>query len=144
MIEKITKIDLILPSPNHTEQILKNLFPDYKIKYKKFPDIWEITNNQFKHSIWYYNNKKSLVKTTLAKEYKEQVIVNVILILVFVSLIIIDEKFNWIENRSIIILAWFIIVLLSNSIIWILKPKYKREFTKEHDSIVSKIVAIKK
>jgi hypothetical protein len=64
--------------------------------------------------------------------------------LVFFSLIIIDEKFSWIESRSIIILAWFIIVLLSNSIIWILKPKYKQEFTEEHDSMVSKIVAINK
>ena len=142
MKEKITKLNLKLPEPEKTELILGKLFPGYNIKYKKFPDIWEIKNNQFKHSIWYYSDKESLLKTTLSKEYKETIILNIVLIILTIVIVILNEKYSWMKNYFALII-WLIIISVSNYLVWAIKPKYKKDFLGEHDMAVQKISEFK-
>ena len=142
MKEKITKIRLKLPDSEKTQQWLINRYPGYKIKYKKFPDIWEIRNKQFKHSIWYYPEKDSLVKTTLSKEYNELIILNIVLFILTGVFIVFNEKFSWINNYNLIFFTWLIIIPLSNIFIWTIRPKYRKMFNEEHKNIVQKISEI--
>ena len=142
MKNKTTKFKIKLPDHVETEQELHRVFQEYKLKYSVFADIWEIRNKDFKHSLWYNENKESELKTEKAREYKEVIILNLVSLIVLIAFLLLNRAYNWMEDTMLIFFIWVLLVISFNYLVSKFKPNYKTTFENEHKKVLDLIKSI--
>ena len=134
MKECITKVRLQWASWQEAEGRLASLLPGYQIKYSSFTGLWEIKNKDFVHSLWYYEDKESKLKTRLAKHYRESLVVMLPAIAVMAALIL---------NKMMPIGMLFLVVIIrADNLVERWKPEYKLRFDNEHRMLLEVIQSL--
>jgi len=133
----VSNIKIEISNHSKFEKTLKERFPDYKVKYKKFSDIYVLRNRSFNHDIWYNPNKFSKLKSKRTRELREVIIANIILLVMLFSIGFANDAYNWFAlDFSIIMEIGAILIMAVNYLIYQLKPKYKEGLEEEHNNIL--------
>jgi hypothetical protein len=129
------------PVPNipETETLLRLKFPDCKITYSKFTDIWKVRGRNYSHTIWYNKNKPSKVITIRSKRDAQVILLNIVLFIAAVMLGLYAKKYNWLFGIEHIFIAWLAFVSSNNYFLRRIKPRYMGDFRDEHMMVLGKL-----
>lgn len=136
--EQVTIVEILLPRHMELELLLHDLFPTYEINYSAFTDVWEFRNKKVIHSITKYRNKLFELKTVQRNEYKE-IYVFSFLFLIFFGIIFFLNHDSFLVKYDGIFFVIMILFPIARYFLQKMKPKYKIDFNKSHNSFVQEI-----
>ena len=136
-MKKKSEINIELPHFAELNELLKSQFPDYKVKYNAFADIWKMRKGPLTHTLYYnFDRKKNSMIKSEHNGGKEAKIAGVALILILIILLILEDKLNWNLDMNYILFAGVLLSVFQNQILSFFKPEYKTMLKEEHSKLL--------
>ena len=133
IMKKTTEILIQLPESKTLMNLINEDLPQFEVRPKSTPNIWEFRNNNYIHSLYYNSTKSSTIISKEDKLSKKAIILYVLLLALFGMVI----YFKW-RNKFDFELSWYLI-LSTVLTVWIMNKlglELKQQFEEDHNILV--------
>lgn len=138
MKELVSNVKIDIKNPTDFDKLLHKDLKEYDIKYSSYSVIWKLKNDSYKHSFWYNPGTHSKIKTSPKREYKEMVVVNIVLLTGFFIFLFGVYQYEWTsaDNLDIAMEVMGGLIVAVNWLYFKFKPQKLEELQEEHNKIV--------